>query len=145
MSKSYSTLISNKTNVPFSYQNKFIKSKKNINDLAIEECKKLYAKNCAKINQYVINQLKKDKLNIYLNNLKTKDLTIISKLLAKYFYFKHIELSPFDPEKEDCTKKRKNRLKEIPSTANEFLKINKPKSALEKEKNQNINKILMGI
>ena len=145
MSKSYSTLISNKTNVPFSYQNKFIKSKKNINDLAIEECKKLYAKNCAKINQYVINQLKKDKLNIYLNNLKTKDLKIISKLLAKYFYFKHIELSPFDPEKEDCTKKRKNRLKEIPSTANEFLKINKPKSALEKEKNQNINKILMGI
>ena len=146
MSKSYSTFVSNKTNnTPFTYQNKFTKNKKNVNDLAIEECKKLYSKNCAKLNPYVINQLKKDKLNIYLNNLKTKDLTIISKLLSKYFYFKHIELSPFDPEKEDCAKKRKTRLKEIPSTANEFSKINKPKSALEKEKNNNINKILMGI
>ena len=146
MSKSYSTFVSNKTNnTPFTYQNKFTKNKKNVNDSAIEECKKLYSKNCAKLNPYVINQLKKDKLNIYLNNLKTKDLTIISKLLSKYFYFKHIELSPFDPEKEDCAKKRKTRLKEIPSTANEFSKINKPKSALEKEKNNNINKILMGI
>ena len=145
MSKSYSTLISNKSNTAFPYQNKFVKPKKSINDLAIEECKKLYSKNCAKLNPYVINQLKKDKLNIYLNNLKTKDLTIISKLLTKYFYFKHIEISPFDPEKEDCTKKRKNRLKEIPSTAKEFSKINKPKNALEKEKNQNIYKIIMGI
>ena len=145
MSKSYSTLISNKSSTAFPYQNKFVKPKKSINDLAIEECKKLYSKNCAKLNPYVINQLKKDKLNIYLNNLKTKDLTIISKLLTKYFYFKHIEISPFDPEKEDCTKKRKNRLKEIPSTAKEFSKINKPKNALEKEKNQNIYKIIMGI
>ena len=117
MSKSYSTLISNKSNISFPYQNKYVKPKKNINDLAIEECKKLYSKNCVKLNQYVINQLKRDKLNIYLNSLKPKDLTIISKLLTKFFYFKHIELSPFDPEKEDCTKKRKNRLKQIPSTA----------------------------
>ena len=145
MSKSYSTYVSNKTNTPFTFQTKFTKNKKNINDLAVEDCKKLYSKNCAKLNPYVINQLKKEKLNIYLNNLKTKDLTIISKLLSKYFYFKHIELSPFDPEKEDCAKKRKTRLKEIPSTANEFSKINKPKSALEKEKSNNINKILMGI
>ena len=93
----------------------------------------------------MINQLKKDKLNIYLNNLKTKDLIIISKILTKYFFFKHIELSPFDPEKEDCIKKRKNRLKEIPSTKNEFSKFTKPKNAIEKEKNQNIHKIIMGI
>ena len=145
MSKSYSTLISNKSNTAFSYQNKFAKPKKNINEIAIEECKILYSKNCAKLNQYVINQLKKDKLNIYLNHLKSKDLTIINKLLTKYFYFKHIELSPFDPEKEDCSKKRKNRLKEIPSTSNEFSKMKKPKNALEKEKNQNLNKIIMGI
>ena len=144
MSKSYSTLISNKTNTAFSFQNKPVKNKKNINDLAIEECKKLYSKNCAKPNPYVLNQMKKDKLNIYLNNLKSKDLTIINRILAKFFYFKHIELSPFDPEKEDCSKKRKNRLKEIPTTEKEFLKL-KPKNALEKEKNQNIFKILMGI
>ena len=144
MSKSYSTLISNKSNTGFSFQNKQIKSKKNIKDLAIEECKKLYTKNCVKQNQYVLNQLKKEKLNIYLNNLKSKDLTIISKILSKYFYFKHIELSPFDPEKEDCSKKRKNRLREIPSTQKEFSKL-KPQNALEKEKNQNIYKILMGI
>ena len=145
MSKSYSTFVSNKTETPFLYPNKMAKNKKNINDIAIEECKKLYSKNCIKANPYVINQLKKDKLNIYLNNLKTKDLAIINKLLTKYFYFKHIELSPFDPEKEDCSKKRKARLKEIPSTTKEFSKLNKPKSALEKEKSQNILKIIMGI
>ena len=145
MSKSYSTLISNKANLSLTYKNKYAKNKKNINDIAIEDCKKLYSKNCAKINQYLINQLKRDKLNIYLNKLKAKDLTIISKILSKYFYFKQIELSPFDPEKEDCTKKRNNRLKEIPSNANEFSKLNKPKSALEKENQQNINKIMMGI
>ena len=144
MSKSYSTLISNKSNTGYSFQNKPFKQKKNIKDIAIEECKKLYTKNCVKQNQYVLNQLKKEKLNIYLNNLKSKDLTIISKILSKYFYFKHIELSPFDPEKEDCSKKRKNRLREIPSTQKEFSKL-KPQNALEKEKNQNIYKILMGI
>ena len=81
MSKSYSTFISKKTNTVLSDQNKFTKSKKNINEFAIEEAKDLYSKNCVKLNPYVINQLKKDKLNIYLNNLKTKDLIIISKIL----------------------------------------------------------------
>ena len=95
MSKSYSTLISNKTNTAFSFQNKPVKNKKNINDLAIEECKKLYSKNCAKPNPYVLNQMKKDKLNIYLNNLKSKDLTIINRILAKFFYFKHIVMARF--------------------------------------------------
>ena len=62
------TLLSNKTNSGFTYTNNFVRPKKTINDIAVEECKKLYSKNCCKLNQYVINQLKKDKLNIYLNN-----------------------------------------------------------------------------
>ena len=145
MSKSYSSFNLNKTNSAFINQNKFIKPKNNINDIAIKECKELYLKNCSKLNPYVINQLKKDKFNIYLNNLKSKDLIIISKILTKYFYFKHIELSPFDPEKEDCAKKRKNRLKDIPSSKIEFSKLSKPKTSIEKDKNQNIYKILKGI
>ena len=145
MSKSNSTVISYKTNSNIPFQNKVPKGKKTIFDKAIDECQKLYSKNCAKPNQYVLNQLKKEKLNIYLNNLKTKDLTIIGKLLTKFFYFKHIELSPFDPEKEDCSRKKKNRLKEIPSTQTGFSKISKPKNTIEKEKIQNISKILMSI
>ena len=145
MSKSNSTVISYKTNTNIPFQNKTPKNKKNIYEIAIDECQKLYARNCLKSNQYVLNQLKKEKLNIYLNNLKTKDLTIIGKLLTKFFYFKHIELSPFDPEKEDCSRKKKNRLKEIPSTQTGFSKISKPKNTIEKEKIQNISKILMSI
>ena len=145
MSKSNSTAISYKTNSNIPFQNKVPKGKKTIFDKAIDECQKLYSKNCAKPNQYVLNQLKKEKLNIYLNNLKAKDLTIIGKILTKYFYFKHIELSPSDPEKDDCSRKKKNRLKEIPSSQSGFNKISKPKNSLEKEKLQNISKILMSI
>ena len=145
MSKSNSTIISYKTNTNIPFQNKVSKNKKNIYDIAIDECQKLYARNCTKSNPYVLNQLKKEKLNIYLNNLKTKDLTIIGKLLTKFFYFKHIELSPFDPEKEDCRHKKKNRLKEIPATQTGFSKMSKPKNTIEKEKMLNISKILMSI
>ena len=145
MSKSNSTVISYKTNSNIPFQNKVPKGKKTIFDKAIDEFQKLYSKNCAKPNQYVLNQLKKEKLNIYLNNLKAKDLTIIGKILTKYFYFKHIELSPSDPEKDDCSRKKKNRLKEIPSSQSGFNKISKPKNSLEKEKLQNISKILMSI
>ena len=145
MSKSNSTVISYKTNTFIPFQNKLSKGKKTIFDKATDECQKLYAKNCVKPNQYVLNQLKKEKLNIYLNNLKAKDLTIIGKILTKYFYFKHIELSPSDPEKDDCSRKKKNRLKEIPSSQSGFNKISKPKNSLEKEKLQNISKILMSI
>ena len=145
MSKSNSTVVSNKPNVFIPYQNKNTKTKKSIYDIAVAECQKLYGRNCIKPNQYVLNQLKKDKLNIYLNNLKVKDLTIIGKILTKFFYFKHIELSPFDPEKEDCSRKKKNRLKEIPTTQTGLDKMNKPKNSLEKEKFQNISKLLMSI
>ena len=145
MSKSISSVISNKINTYIPYQNKPSKNKKSIYDIAVSECQKLYARNCVKSNQYVLNQLKKDKLNIYLNSLKSKDLTIIGKILTKFFYFKHIELSPFDPDKEDCSRKKKNRLKEIPSTQTGLLKVNNPKNTLEKEKFQNISKLLMSI
>ena len=145
MSKSNSTVISYKPNTFIPFQNKVSKGKKTIFEKAIDECQKLYAKNCVKPNQYVLNQLKKEKLNIYLNYLKGKDLAIIGKILNKFFYFKHIELSPCDPEKDDCSRKKKNRLKEIPSTQSGYNKISKPKNSLEKEKIQNISKILMSI
>ena len=145
MSKSNSTVISYKPNTFIPFQNKVSKGKKTIFEKAIDECQKLYAKNCVKPNQYVLNQLKKEKLNIYLNYLKGKDLSIIGKILNKFFYFKHIELSPCDPEKDDCSRKKKNRLKEIPSTQSGYNKITKPKNSLEKEKIQNISKILMSI
>ena len=145
MSKSNSTVISYKPNTFIPFQNKVSKGKKTIFEKAIDECQKLYAKNCVKSNQYVLNQLKKEKLNIYLNYLKGKDLAIIGKILNKFFYFKHIELSPCDPEKDDCSRKKKNRLKEIPSTQSGYNKITKPKNSLEKEKIQNISKILMSI
>ena len=56
MSKSNSTVISYKTNSNIPFQNKVPKGKKTIFDKAIDECQKLYSKNCAKPNQYVLNQ-----------------------------------------------------------------------------------------
>ena len=49
MSKSYSTFISKKTNTVLSDQNKFTKSKKNINEFAIEEAKDFIFKELCKI------------------------------------------------------------------------------------------------
>ena len=85
MSKSNSTVISYKPNTFIPFQNKVSKGKKIIFEKAIDECQKLYAKNCVKPNQYVLNQLKKEKLNIYLNYLKGKDLAIIGKILNKFY------------------------------------------------------------
>jgi hypothetical protein len=70
MSKSYSTLISNKTNTGFSYQTKPIKSKKNIKDLAIEECKKIIYQKLCKAKPICIKPIKKREIEYIFKQFK---------------------------------------------------------------------------
>ena len=145
MSKNSSTYYSNNSNIIIPNQFIFQKDNKKLNDKAIEECKKMYSKNCVKLNPYILNQLKKDQLNIYLNSIKTKDIPILNKILSKYFYFRYIELSKFDQSKTHCYKNNKNLETGKNNIGKKKLKTNEPKNMKEVENNQNIFKIIIGI
>lgn len=87
MSKSSSTVISNKTNTYIPFQNRIVKNKKTIYDKAIEECLKLYSKNCTKPNQYVLNQFKKRKIKYIFKLFKNKRSNNYWKIINKIFLF----------------------------------------------------------
>ena len=74
-------------------------NKKKDNILAIEESKKLYLKFFANPSTAVTNQLKGEELKIYLNSLNPKDISVLSIILSKYYYFKSIEIASSDPTK----------------------------------------------
>ena len=114
-------------------------NRKKDNLSAIEEAKHLYAKLFSNPNSLMINQLKYDKLNVYMNLLNSKDILILSIIISKYFYFRSIELGSRDPNKgEEEDTKIKNREKYI--YQNEKDKKNK-----ENEKNQSIDKIIKSL
>ena len=54
-----------------------------LNQLAIEETKKLYQKYYEPPNPLFISQLKTDTINIYLSNFKFNDIVVINKILDK--------------------------------------------------------------
>ena len=74
-------------------------NKKKENILAIEESKKLYLKLFANPSTIVTNQLKGEELKIYLNSFNPKDISVLSIILSKYYYFKSIEIASSDPSK----------------------------------------------
>ena len=105
--------------------------KKDIKLQSYDYCKILYQKYYANPNIYILNQLKENYLALYLNHLSIKDISILSEILLKYFYFQQIELSPSDPQKSESTNKRYKNNKEI-------------REKQEKLRNM-ANKILVGI
>ena len=114
-------------------------NKKKENILAIEESKKLYLKFFANPSTIVTNQLKGDELKIYLNSFNPKDLSVLSIILSKYYYFKSIEIASSDPSKTknyDANIKKREKF----SYQNE-----KERKSKENEKIQSINKILTSI
>ena len=62
-----------------------------INQKAIEEYKKMCVKSYATPSSVIINQLRSDKLNIFLDSFNLKDINTLSKILNKYTYFFHIK------------------------------------------------------
>jgi hypothetical protein len=114
-------------------------NKKKDNILAIEESKKLYLKFFSNPSTTVTNQLKGEDLKIYLNKLNPKDISVLSIILSKYYYFKSIEIASSDPTKTknyDPNMKKREKI---------FYQNEKERKSKENEKNQIINKILASI
>ena len=137
--KNNSKTARSKTSSNFYRKNKKITE----NQLAIEETKKLYQKYYESPNTMLLSQLKTETLNIFLDNYKFNDITVIAKILNKYFYFKYLTLAPYDPMKKS-PKSRKNNNRE-PITEGEKVKMEKEKRDHEIENMHMINKITLGI
>ena len=78
------------------------------NILASDETKKLYQKLNAYPNYKFIRQLNTEKLQLYLNNYNPADITIITKILQKYFYFQQITIGAFEPQQIQPQNKPQN-------------------------------------
>ena len=137
--KNNSKTARSKTSSNFYRKNKKITE----NQLAIEETKKLYQKYYESPNTMLLSQLKTETLNIFLDNYKFNDITVIAKILNKYFYFKYLTLAPYDPMKKS-PKSRKNNNRG-PITEGEKVKREKEKRDHEIENMHMINKITLGI
>ena len=110
---------------------------------AVEEVKKLYQKYYASPNSLLMSQIKTSKLNIYLNNYNFNDISVINKILSKYFYFENLTLSPYDPNKKNPDSIKKNSRE--PLTEGEKTKLEKQKHDEEIEKKHLINKVTSGV
>ena len=113
------------------------------NQLAIEDTKKLYQKYYENPNPLFLSQLKTQSINIFLDNYKFNDITVMTRILNKYFYFKYLVLAPYDPQKKSPKSRRNNN--RSPITEGEKVKLEKEKRDKEVENAHMINKITLGI
>ena len=113
------------------------------NQLAIEDTKKLYQKYYENPSPQFLSQLKTETLNIFLDNYKFNDITVISRILNQYLFFKYLTLAPYDPMKKNPKTRRSNTRE--PLTEGEKVKLNKEKRDKEIENLHMINKITLGI
>jgi len=63
---------------------------------AIEQYKKLCLKSYSGHNNSILNLLKQENLNLYLDNYSSKEISILNKIIGENFYFKQILLAPSD-------------------------------------------------
>ena len=117
------------------------KQKKNMiqkdsNLSSYEFCKKLYQKNYCNPNILIISQIKQTNFKIILNSLSPTDILIVSEILKKYYYFKQIDISPYNSIKQN-----------FPS--NTKYKINKDNNQENKKKLEKylekMDKIFLGL
>ena len=113
------------------------------NQMAIEDTKKLYQKYYENPNPLFLSQLKTQSINIFLDNYKFNDITVMTRILNKYFYFKYLVLAPYDPQKKSPKSLRNNN--RSPITEGEKVKLEKEKRDKEVENAHMINKITLGI
>ena len=67
---------------------------------AIEDYKKLCVKYLLSPHPLFNEQMTKNQITFYLENYSLKDIIVISQVISKYFYFKHIKISDKDPNKK---------------------------------------------
>lgn len=103
--------------------------KKNIKSLAIDYCKKLYHKLYSEPSQGLLEQIRKNSIELNLDKLCVNDISIISELINKYSFFNNISVSINEKVKSKKTVSLKY-TKNIMSEFDKFL--------LEKEKKMKI-------
>ena len=116
-----------------------------INQKAIEEYKKMCVKSYASPSSVIINQLRSDKLNIFLDSFNLKDINTLVKILNKYTYFLHIKLGPYDPRKGDSSFKQKKNGQDKILTQGDIEKEKREKRELNIQRNLMIKNIIHGI
>ena len=120
------------------------KNKKNEKLLAIDECKRLYQKYYAYPSSSLLKQLNDNYLKLFLDRLTFNDISIISQILTKYFYFQQIEIYPSDPDKIEPSPKRKIYRPPV-LTPEEKSKIEKEKKLNEQSTKNMINKLIISL
>ena len=91
----------------------------------LEDYKKLCVKYLISPHPLFNEQITKNQITFYLENYSLKDTIIISQILSKYFYFKHIKISD-----KDTNKKRYCKIN--------YYEIEKEKKDKEEERRANI-------
>ena len=113
---------------------------------AIEEYRKLCLKTYSTPNQGFASILKTEQLNLFLDTYSLPEILVMNKLIGKYFYFKHIQLAPYDPQKGNPNEKKKKGFGiETPLTPSEKEKAEKDKKEQQYSKIQKIYHIVQGI
>ena len=120
------------------------KIKKNEKFLAIDDCKRLYQKYYSYPSTSLLNQLNENILKLYLEKLTYKDISVISMLLSKYYYFQQIEISMTDPNKSEPITTRKS-YRPIILSKEEKSKIEKEKKIKIRDTKNMINKLIISI
>ena len=120
------------------------RNKKNEKLLAIDECNKLYQKYYAYPSSSLLKQLKENCLKLFLDHLSFNDITIISQLIRKYFFFQQIEIYSSDPDKPEPSPKRKIYRPPI-LTPEEKSKLEKEKKLKEQSIKNMINKLIISL
>ena len=118
--------------------------KKDEKTLAIEECRKLYQKYYANPSLSITNQLKEDFLSLDLSHYTIKDISVLSDILSKYFYFQQIEVAPYDPNKGENADKQNKKNKRMMSASDKY-KSEREKKEKEEKKINMYNKIILGL
>ena len=105
-------------------------NQKKDNILAIEESKKLYLKFFENPSTTVINQIQGEDLKLNLNVLNLKDISVLSIILSKFFYFKSIELVSSD------SKNSKNNLQLKQKVRNIYKNVKEGKNSTVKSRKE---------
>ena len=123
---------------------------KKLIQLSIENAKKFYTIYNTNPNSLFISQIKTKSLNIILANYNFNDISVMNKILKKYFFFTNITLtSSYEHPKENNEIKNKVSIqikkKREPISEGEKNKMDKEKREKEIEKINMINKIIIAI
>ena len=97
----------NKKNKIKSYRSKS-QSLKDKKISAIEECQKLYQKYSLYPSSSLLNQISEKNLKLFFEHFSIKEMTIISRILSKFFFLQSIQISPSDPEKPEEPPTKRN-------------------------------------